>query len=167
MVVPEKYMKVLSIFQRAVKTGELSEINKIPLEDLKMAKHRLVSDKDSPYYSLLLDTIKERDALETTKRKITAINKYKSHTNFSKNRDIFLAHRFAEDELIEELKKDIKKAGYNWKEGKREDLGSISEDIQSKIESCGFFVAVMTRKNQLKSGRYTTSSWLIEEKELH
>ncbi|GAI77315.1 unnamed protein product, partial [marine sediment metagenome] len=28
-------------------------------EDLKMAKHRLVSDKDSPYYSLLLDTKKE------------------------------------------------------------------------------------------------------------
>lgn len=139
-------MKVLSIFQRAVKTGELSEINKIPLEDLKMAKHRLVSDKDSPYYSLLLDTIKER------------------YTNFAKNKDIFLAHRFAEDELIEELKKDIKKAGYNWKEGKREDLGSISEDILSKIESCGFFVAVMTRKDQLKSGRYTTSSWLIEEK---
>ena len=132
--------------------------------DLKMAKHRLVSDKDSPYYSLLLDTIKERQALTSTERKITISNKYKRYTNFAKNKDIFLAHRFAEDELIEELKKDIKKAGYNWKEGKREDLGSISEDILSKIESCGFFVAVMTRKDQLKSGRYTTSSWLIEEK---
>lgn len=85
-------------------------------------------------------------------------------SNFAKNKDIFLAHRFEENELIEKLKELIEKHKYNWKEGKREDLGSISGDILLKIKNCGFFIAVMTKKNKLNSGKFTTSSWLIEEK---
>jgi len=43
-------------------------------------------------------------------------------------------------------------------------LGSISEDILSKIKACGFFIVLMTKKDKLEGGKYTTSSWLIEEK---
>lgn len=86
-------------------------------------------------------------------------------SNFAKNKDIFLAHRFEERRLINEIKLYIEKNGYNWKEGKREDLGSISEDILTKIKRCGFFIAIMTKHEQLKErNEYTTSSWLIEEK---
>lgn len=57
----------------------------------------------------------------------------KSSSAFAKNKEIFLAHIFAEENLIVRLKEIITKNGYSWKEGKREDLGSISEDILSKI----------------------------------
>lgn len=86
-------------------------------------------------------------------------------SNFAKNKAIFLAHIFAEEELIGTLKKIIIDGGYSWEEGKREDLGSISEDILTKIKKCGFFVAVMTKKDKLDGkDEFTTSSWLIEEK---
>jgi len=84
---------------------------------------------------------------------------------FAKNKDVFLAHIFAEKELIDDLKGIIIEETYSWKEGKREDLGSISEDILTKIKNCGFFIAVMTKKDKLDGkDKFTTSSWLIEEK---
>jgi len=61
--IPEKYMKIQAKFQRALKNGDFSEINAIPLEDLKLAKAYLISDKDFPYYSLLLDKIKEKETI--------------------------------------------------------------------------------------------------------
>jgi hypothetical protein len=98
-----------------------------------------------------------RVAVQTTPKEMTS--------NFATNKDIFLAHVFAEKELIDELKRIIVENNYRWKEGKREDLGSISEDILTKIKNCGFFVAVMTKKDKLEGhDKFTTSSWLIEEK---
>lgn len=86
-------------------------------------------------------------------------------SNFTKNKDIFLAHRFGETSLVTVLKKIIKEKGYSWKEGKRTDLGSISRDILNKIQESGFFLALMTKKDELKKkSKYTVSSWLIEEK---
>lgn len=85
-------------------------------------------------------------------------------SNFAKNKNIFLAHIFAEEALIGKLKNIIEQNDYHWVEGKRDDLGSISEDILTKIKNCGFFIAVMTKKDELKSSGFTTSSWLIEEK---
>lgn len=87
-----------------------------------------------------------------------------TQSSFAKNKDIFLAHRFEEEELIEKLKNVITREDYNCKEGTREDLGSISEDILLKIKNCGFFIALMTKKDKLASGLFTTSSWLLEEK---
>lgn len=98
-----------------------------------------------------------RAAVQTTLKEMTS--------NFAINKDIFLAHIFAEKELIDELKRIIVENNYRWKEGKREDLGGISEDILTKIKNCGFFVAVMTKKDKLEGhDKFTTSSWLIEEK---
>jgi predicted RNA-binding Zn-ribbon protein involved in translation (DUF1610 family) len=91
------------------------------------------------------------------------IEKQKDH-GFAKNRIIFIAHSFCEDKLIKGLKVYIEQQGFKWVEGKREDLGSISEDILRKIRESGFFIAVMTKEDELKKGNFTTSSWLIEEK---
>lgn len=160
MVVPDKYSKILTKFQRAVKSGDSSEINIIPLDELKQAKAHLTRDKNLPHYSLLLDKIKEKESIWYEK----GLRVQGVESNFAKNKDIFLAHIFAEENLIGKLKNIIEQSDYHWKEGKRDDLGSISEDILTKIKDCGFFIAVMTKKDQLQSGNFTTSSWLIEEK---
>lgn len=86
------------------------------------------------------------------------------NTNFAKNKKIFLAHQFKEKILVEKMKKSIKEYGYDWEEGKRSDLGSISQEILTKIQNCGFVIVLMTKKDHLENGDFTTSSWLIEEK---
>lgn len=160
MKISDKYMKIAAMFQKALKTESFGEVNSISLEDLKLAKHILIADKDFPYYSLLGQTIKEKES--AAMKEGFAVSGISSH--FAKNKTIFLAHRFEEAELVGKLKSIIEKNGYQWKEGRREDLGSISEDILTKINSCGFFVALMTKKDELKNGKFTVSSWLVEEK---
>jgi len=49
-------------------------------------------------------------------------------------------YRFEEQGLIERLKGIIERSGYHWKEGKREDLESIAEDILFKIKTYGFLL---------------------------
>lgn len=160
MVVPDKYSEIRAKFQRAIKSSDFTEINTIPLEELKLAKAHLVRDMNSPYYSLLLDKIKEKESIWGDK----GLRVQGVESNFARNKDIFLAHIFAEEHLIENLKDIIEHNDYYWKEGKRDDLGSISEDILTKIKNSGFFIAVMTKKDKLQSRNFTTSSWLIEEK---
>src|ERR1035437_2194124 len=63
MVVPQKYMEIMAKFQRALKSENFSEIDSIPLQDLQMAKSHLIADKSFPYYSLLLDKIKEKELI--------------------------------------------------------------------------------------------------------
>ena len=160
MIVPDTYMKIQAKFQRALKTEDFSEIDVIPLNELKLAKTHLVRDRNEPYYSLLLDKIEEKESMKgEIGLKVQGVE-----SNFAKNQDVFLAHIFSEENLIGKLKKIIEQHNYRWKEGKRDDLGSISEDILTKIKDCGFFIAVMTKKDKLQSGNFTTSSWLIEEK---
>jgi hypothetical protein len=62
MVVPKKYMEILSQFQRALKSEDFTEIDLIPLQDLKLAQAHLISDKSSAYYTLLLLKIQERES---------------------------------------------------------------------------------------------------------
>jgi len=160
MVVPDKYMKIQAKFQKALKSSDFSEIDSIPLNELKLAKAHLMPDRNFPYYSLLLDKIAEKESMKSE----IGLSVQGVESNFAKNKNIFLAHIFVEENLIEKLKNIIEQYDYHWKEGKRDDLGSISEDILTKIKDCGFFIAVVTKKDQLKSGNFTTSSWLIEEK---
>lgn len=100
MVVPDKYSKILTKFQRAVKSGDSSEINIIPLDELKQAKAHLTRDKNLPHYSLLLDKIKEKESIWYEK----GLRVQGVESNFAKNKDIFLAHIFAEENLIGKLK---------------------------------------------------------------
>src|SRR5262249_31330940 len=57
-----KSHEIAAQFQRALHSGNFEELKTIPLQDLKIAKHQLIQDQNSPYYSLLLDTIQERDS---------------------------------------------------------------------------------------------------------
>ena len=62
------------------------------------------------------------------------------------------------------LKKYLERENLQWVEGRRQDLGSISGDILTKIKESGFFLAVMTKRDKIEKGDYTVSSWLLEEK---
>ncbi len=61
MVVPEKFMEIMAKFQKALKTEDFTEIDLIPLKDLRLAKAHLINDKGSAYYPLLLDKINEKE----------------------------------------------------------------------------------------------------------
>lgn len=61
MAVPEKYMEIMAKFQKALKTEDFTEIDSIPLKELKLAKAHLVNDKRSAYYPLLIDKIAEME----------------------------------------------------------------------------------------------------------
>jgi hypothetical protein len=160
MIIPQKFMDIQAKFQRALKTADHGEIDKISLADLKLAKAHLAVDRNFPYYLLLENKINEKES-ESLNHGLTVEG---ITSNFAKNNGIFLAHQFSEESLVVRLKGVIEKNGYNWEEGRRQDLGSISEDILSKIKNCGFFIVLMTKKDQLNSGSFTVSSWLLEEK---
>jgi len=162
MSIPEKYLAIMNKLAMSLKTGNFSEIATISLGDLKLAKIHLSSDSSQPYYSLLLQTISEREkaAMDTKEEVKVPV----AESNHAKSQHIFLAHRFAEDDLVETLKATIQKHKYFWAEAKRNDLGKISTDVLAKIKKCGFFIAIMTKQHELQGGNFTTNSWLIEEK---
>jgi len=162
MSIPEKYLTIMNKFAQALKTGNLSEVNAIPLDDVKLAKVHLSSDSNQPYYSLLLHTIKEREKATMGAKEGVKVSGVES--NYAKNPHIFLAHKFADDELVLTLKKTIERHKYPWVEAKKSDLGKISADILEKIKNCGFFIAILTKQHELQGGNFTTNSWLIEEK---
>jgi len=149
-------------FAKALKTGDLSEVNAIPLDDVKLAKVYLSSDSTQPYYSLLLYTITQREKATMGSKEGVKISGVES--NYAKNHHIFLAYKFVEDNLALILKKTIERYKYLWAEGKKNDLGKISADILTKIKNCGFFIAILTKQHELQGGNFTTNSWLIEEK---
>ena len=162
MSIPEKYLTIMNKFAQALKTGDLSEVNAIPLDDVKLAKIHLSSDSTQPYYALLLHTITERE--KATMGSTEGVKVSGVESNYAKNQHIFLAHKFAEDDLTMVLKKTIERHKYLWAEGKKNDLGKISADILAKIKNCGFFVAILTKQHELQGGNFTANSWLIEEK---
>jgi hypothetical protein len=162
MSIPEKYLTIMNKFAKALKTGDLSEVNAIPLDDVKLAKIYLSSDSTQPYYSLLLHTIKERERATLDSKEGVKVSGVES--NYAKNQHIFLAHKFAEDDLVMMLKKTIERHKYLWAEGKKNDLEKISADILAKIKKCGFFIAILTKQHELQGGNFTANSWLIEEK---
>lgn len=162
MSIPEKYLLIMNKYAKALKTGDLSEVNAIPLDDVKLAKIHLSSDRAQPYYSLLLHTIKEREKATMGRKEGVKISGVES--NYAKNHHIFLAHKFAEDDLVIILKKTIERHKYLWVEAKKSDLGKISADILVKIKNCGFFIAIMTKQHELQGGNFTANSWLIEKK---
>ncbi|MFA6142947.1 MAG: hypothetical protein WC738_06630 [Candidatus Omnitrophota bacterium] len=82
---------------------------------------------------------------------------------FGSNKKVFLAHRFKEEKLCEKIKNELTKIGFEVKEGKVDDLGYISDDILSKIEESGFFLALLTPSKEFKDEKWSTSSWVLME----
>ena len=88
---------------------------------------------------------------------------FKNCIPFASNKTIFLAHKFSEKDLIDQVKLEIKAIGFAFKEGKVEDLGFISEDILNKIKESGFFLALLTKVKKFDDGTHSTSPWVLME----
>jgi len=76
MVEPSKHLEIASMFQRSLKTGSTSEIDQIPLDDLRLAKYNLLCDQNSAYYPLLVETLKQREASHTSSPPSHGTNEY-------------------------------------------------------------------------------------------
>jgi hypothetical protein len=80
-----------------------------------------------------------------------------------KPNSIFLSYRFIEKEYKEVLKTFLEEAGFHIITG--EDANKyISHTILQRIDSCQFFLCLMTRVDEKKDGSFTVSPWLLEEK---
>lgn len=87
MAVPEKYLVIMSKFQRAVKTEDFKEVDSISLDDLKLASAHLAKDKSAAYYHVLQSKIAERELIA-------------SHQNSAKEPLIFISYDTRDIELV-------------------------------------------------------------------
>lgn len=93
-------------------------------------------------------------------RKLTLL---KNWVPFASNKIVFIAHRFNETDLVDQIKKMLEKNHFRWVEGKVEDLGYITNDILDKIKKSGLFLALVTPQKQFKDEKFSTSSWILME----
>jgi hypothetical protein len=157
-----KYIKIMEILDRATRTDDHSQIDKIPSQDLKNAKYQLARNKNMPWYQLLLDKIEEREKMATSPKN-REIQLFKDWIPFALNKKVFLAHRFIEEELVKQIKDKLTENGFTPIEGKVEHLGYITDDILQKIQTSGFFLALITPLKEFKEGTFSTSSWILME----
>jgi hypothetical protein len=61
------------------------------------------------------------------------------------------------------IENEFNKDGFTIQEGEVKDCGYVSEDILNKIKTSGFFIALITPVNELKSGKFSTSTWVLME----
>jgi len=50
MFINTKSNEIAALLQRALKSRNFQELKTVPLHDLKVAKHELIQDRNSPYY---------------------------------------------------------------------------------------------------------------------
>lgn len=81
-------------------------------------------------------------------------------------KSVFLSYSFRQEdkELVEGLEKLLESAGYIVITGEKNRMGSISKKIMNQIKEAENFLVVMTRRDKKDNGKYTTSSWILEEK---
>ena len=80
--------------------------------------------------------------------------------------NIFLSYSFrqVDDEFVSGFKELLSYNGYSVIDGKADRTGSISEAILDKIRVSDMVIIVMTKRDKKENEKYTTSSWLLEEK---
>lgn len=80
-----------------------------------------------------------------------------------KRKVVFLAYQFKDRELAKGLRLLLQNNGFTPLDG--ENLPErISKGILKRIKQSSSFIAIITKRDELSDGGYTTSSWLLEEK---
>lgn len=103
MKIPDKYLAILSKFQAALKSEGNTEIDKISLRDIRLAKAYLSADKDRPYYVHMLEYLQSRETKE----------KAASSGNLADKEDaIFISHISEEADIALALK-DLLQSVFN------------------------------------------------------
>jgi len=78
-------------------------------------------------------------------------------------KSVFVSYRFEEIDYFEGIKKLLTERGLRVMTGERA-TASISTAIIERIKKAQCFLTMMTKHSRKENGKYTTSSWLIEEK---
>jgi hypothetical protein len=78
---------------------------------------------------------------------------------------VFLARQFntPDAQLGSSVRKRFERAGFRVQEGKAEGLEQFRHAIVTKIRDSRFFLCLLTRRDELKKGGYTSSVWLYQE----
>jgi len=76
---------------------------------------------------------------------------------------VFLSHRFAETEYVEDLQRLLTDSGFIVVKGDSANT-FVSRAVLERIRACEYFLCLMTRAEEKVDGTYVTSSWLLEEK---
>jgi hypothetical protein len=81
-------------------------------------------------------------------------------------KSVFLSfsYRHEDVELVEGFKMLLENAGFIVITGEKNPMGSLSRSILLKIKQTEKCVVVMTNRDKKENGKFTTSSWLLEEK---
>ncbi len=92
--------------------------------------------------------------------------KQKNEKKETIEKSIFLSYSFNKDdtELVKGFIDFLESSGFKVITGVKNPIGSLSKSILRKIQSAEKFVVVMTKRDKKENGKYTTSSWLLEEK---
>lgn len=100
-------------------------------------------------------------AIEEAKEKLPKSPPLKPHP-----KSVFLAYSYLEKDavLAEMFKELLKDKGFQVIDGKADKLGSISKNIMDKIRGIKTFIVIMTKRDKKLNEKYTTSSWLLDEK---
>jgi uridine kinase len=77
--------------------------------------------------------------------------------------NVFLAYQFADDDLVEGLRIYLRDKALTVLDGKLVD-GRITKGILARIRQSHFFVGIVSKRDELKIGGFTSSSWILEEK---
>lgn len=82
------------------------------------------------------------------------------------SKSIFLSFSYQREdlELVEGFKLLLETNGFTVITGEKNPMGSLSTSILQKIKQAEKFVVVMTCRDRKENGKFTTSSWLLEEK---
>lgn len=140
----KKHFKILAAYYVFDPTSLKSILHSIKLEALERTEKYINSDKIMSE-SFKINQIVDKESIANS---------------------IFVSYRFnkRDKELVKGLIDLLKSSGFDVITGEKNPIGSISKSILRKIQKAEKFIVIMTKRDKKENGKYTTSSWLLEEK---
>jgi len=82
------------------------------------------------------------------------------------DRTAFVGHGFNETdhELVEFVKAFLAELSIKSITGESAAAGSVSQKVKDRIAQAELFVGILTRREQLADGQWSTSEWILEER---
>ena len=115
----------------------------------------------------VLSPFKNSDRVKKFTNQLSVNVKKSSGNKVSKNKIIvFLSFSFNEKDkdLVSGFIDLLTIHNFQVVTGEKNPIGSLSKSIVGKIRSATIFVVVMTKRDRKENKKFTTSSWLLEEK---
>jgi len=149
-----------------------SDENSTECFNASLSKTRPTENKIASKYEFIFSentrtrNITKKVFKEVKKEMETSNNLFLTKQEKSKSKTIFLGYSYTQidEEFVSGFKDLLVERGWDVIDGKADGLGSISQAIIDKISICNIAVIVMTKRDEKINGKFTTSSWLLEEK---